>query len=250
MLPYSVAPWALKRCAACGLVYLENPPAYSSLEEEFAYEKTWAEEDQRRRSREPLLYHSSRALQAVPKRLLRRDKLVALARRYFPPGRVLDVGCGDGSTLNRLPAPFIPFGIEVSKELSRRAQERFAPRGGRVVQADALSGLEQFEPGSFDGVVMISFLEHEASPRQALQSAMRVMKPAARLIVKVPNYASWNRAVRGARWCGFRFPDHVNYFTPGLLRRLLEESGLRVLRFGLADRFPTSDNMWMVAERP
>jgi hypothetical protein len=34
-----------------------------------------------------------------------------------------------------------------------------------------------------------------------------------------------------------------------LLRRLVTECGLKVRRFGLLDRFPTSDNMWLVAEK-
>jgi hypothetical protein len=96
---------------------------------------------------------------------------------------------------------------------------------------------------------MTSYLEHEPNPRAVLEAGARVMKPGARLIVKVPNYASWNRAVRGARWCGLRFPDHVNYFTPGLLVRLLRESGFGIVRFDWRDRLPTSDSMWLVGEK-
>ena len=74
------------------------------------------------------------------------------------------------------------------------------------------------------------------------------MRDGARLIVKVPNFASWNRRLRGDAWCGFRFPDHVNYFTPETLTLLLRETGFRVARFGVFDRLPTSDTMWLVAE--
>jgi SAM-dependent methyltransferase len=123
-----------------------------------------------------------------------------------------------------------------------------APRGGRVVQADALSGMKQFEAGFFTGVLMNSYLEHEVNPRAALESARGLMRPNARLIVKVPNFGSFNRVVRGARWCGFRHPDHVNYFVPELLGRLLRDSGFRVLRAGVAEHLPTSDNMWALAE--
>ena len=247
--PYSVAPWVLRQCGGCGLVYLENPPEYASLEEDLAWEKTWAEEVAQRRRREPLLHFASRALKAVPQRLFGRDKLVSWVRRYAAPGRVLDVGCGGGYALERLPAAYLPFGVEVSKELSRRAQQRFALRGGQVVQGDALRALSEFAPEFFSGVVMTSYLEHEPNPRAVLEAAARVMKPGARLIVKVPNFASWNRTVRGARWCGLRFPDHVNYFTPELLVRLLEKSGFGIVRFAWLDRLPTSDSMWLVGEK-
>jgi SAM-dependent methyltransferase len=231
------------------MVYLENPVEYTALAGEMAWEKTFAAEAETRRQGHPILYRVARAPKALWQRLLRRDKLVSWVRRFCAPGPVLDVGCAGGHTLERLPPQFVPYGIEISAELSRLAHERFAPRGGRVVQGDALSALHQFDAGFFTGVIMTSFLEHEREPRAVLAATARVMRPDSRLIVKVPNFASWNRAVRGARWCGFRFPDHVNYFTPTRLATLLASSGFRVLRFGIFDHFPTSDSMWLLARR-
>lgn len=238
----------LKRCA-CGMVYLENPPGYSALAEDMAWEKTYAAEAEARHRRNPILYRAARAPKSLWQRLLRRDKLIKWVRRYFSSGPVLDVGCAGGHTLARLPAQFVPYGIEISTELRRLAQERFAARGGRVVQGDALSALSQFDAGFFTGVIMTSFLEHEPEPRAVLVATARVMRADAGLIIKVPNFASWNRALRGGRWCGFRFPDHVNYFAPERLAALVTGSGFRVLRGGIFDRFPTSDSMWLLAAR-
>jgi SAM-dependent methyltransferase len=231
------------------MVYLENPVAYSALAEEKAWEKTYAAETEARRRRNPILYGAARAPKALWQRLLRRDKLISWVRRYFASGPVLDVGCAGGHTLHRLPPQFVPYGIEISAELSRLAHQRFAARGGRVVQGDALSALGQFDAGFFTGVIMSSFLEHEPEPCAVLIAANRLMRPDSRLIIKVPNFASWNRVLRGEHWCGFRFPDHVNYFTPQRLAALLAAAGFRALRFGTFDRFPTSDNMWLVASR-
>jgi len=231
------------------MVYLENPIAYSALADEMAWEKTYAAEAEDRRRRHPLLYRAGRAPKAMWQRLLRRDKLVAWVRRYVAPGPVLDVGCAGGHILERLPRHYVPYGIEISASLSRLAHQRFAPRGGRVMQADALAGLAQFDAGFFAGVIMTSFLEHETEPRAVLAAASRVISQDAPLIVKVPNFACWNRAVRGERWCGFRFPDHVNYFTPKLMNALLAGAGFRVVRCSVFDRFPTSDSLWLVARR-
>lgn len=247
VLPASRDQWQLKQCARCGMVYLENPPEPEALEEEIAWEKTFAEESATRRQRNPLLHKLGRAPKALVQGVTKRDKLVALVTEFFEPGPVLDVGCAGGHTLLKLPAQYIPFGIEISHELSQRASALFAPRGGRVVQADALTGLQVLPRGEFSGVIMTSFLEHDIHARTTLEETRRVMRSGARLIAKVPNYDSWNRALRGTRWCGFRFPDHVNYFTPETLLKLLHETGFKPVRFGLGDRMPTSDTMWVVA---
>jgi hypothetical protein len=65
------------------------------------------------------------------------------------------------------------------------------------------------------------------------------------VIVKMPNYASINRHVTGRKWCGFRLPDHVNYYTPRTLVALAARAGFKV-SFGLLGRQPLSDNMWAV----
>ena len=246
-LPWSPAPWVLRSCEQCDMIYLENPPAAEALEEDMAWEKSFAKESAERRKREPVIA----ALSAIGKRLRRRrNKFLKLAREYFPEGRILDVGCGSGHLLAQLPADYIPFGVEVSRALAAYADGQFARRGGKVIQAPAILGMEHFESQSFDGVAMISYLEHELQPMEALRAARRLMKAGARLILKTPNTGSWNRAVRKQKWCGFRWPDHVNYFIPEVLVNAVQKAGFTIVRFGPADWLPTSDNMWMVAEKP
>lgn len=87
------------------------------------------------------------------------------------------------------------------------------------------------------------------NPKPVLGELHRVLKPGGVAIIKVPNYGSINRRVMGAKWCGFRFPDHLNYFTPASLTAMVRDCGYRVRRFGILDRMPTSDNMWMIAEK-
>jgi SAM-dependent methyltransferase len=206
-------------------------------------------ERKRRRSKERWLHRISGPLTTFRRNYLQPNKLHHLIHKHFPPGPILDIGCSAGKAIGGVDARFVPFGIEVEVKAAALARERFAARGGRVVEADAIAGLAQFEPSFFTGIVMSSFLEHEANPRAALEGARRVLKTSGGLVVKVPNYACLNRVIRGRRWCGFRFPDHVNYFTPATLTRLLKEEGLEIVRFRFTDRFVTSDTMWLVARK-
>ena len=78
-----------------------------------------------------------------------------------------------------------------------------------------------------------------------LKGCFNLVKKSGLVVVKAPNYAALNRRVMGAGWCGFRFPDHVNYFTPKSLAEMGARAGFKtVQRF--VDRLPTSDNMWAV----
>ena len=103
-------------------------------------------------------------------------------------------------------------------------------------------------PASVDVVILSSFLEHECRPLELLTRLRPVLAAEGAVILKVPNFNCWNRLWRGRRWCGFRFPDHVNYFTPRTLRRLASEAGY-TLSQGLRDRSPLSDNMYAVLRR-
>jgi hypothetical protein len=51
--------------------------------------------------------------------------------------------------------------------------------------------------------------------------------------------------IRGA-WCGFRWSDHVNYFTPATLTLMASAAGFAVSRMGFLDRQPLSDSMYSV----
>ena len=247
---YSQAPWELKTCAACRFVYLENPPGYTELEENFAWEKTSAAEEARRDAERPLAKRFSRAFRHFRQRVLKRDKLSTLLFQQLPRGKVLDIGCGGGGVLARLPTDrYQPHGIEISRALAAAANALAQARGGRVVQANAIAGLAQFAPDSLDVALLSGFLEHETQPALLLRELRRVLRPGAPVIVKVPNYGCLNRLVRGAKWCGFRHPDHVNYFTPRSLARLADDCGFRVARCTLGDRWPLSDNLWAVLQK-
>jgi 2-polyprenyl-3-methyl-5-hydroxy-6-metoxy-1,4-benzoquinol methylase len=246
---HSSGSWLVKHCGQCGFVYLENPPDYSALQEQWAWEKTSSAEKARRKSAEPLFQGLARFAHYFRWRILKRDKLTPLLRRYFLSGPVVDVGCGRGLCLRRLgELGFAPHGVEVSSALAEMASAHAAPFGGRVVAANAVDGLGQFADHQFTGAILISFLEHESNPLPLLTRLRSKLAQGGRMVVKVPNFGCWNRAVRGARWCGFRFPDHVNYFTPRTLREMIQRAGFKIIRFSPLDRFPLSDNMWAVCQ--
>ena len=128
--------------------------------------------------------------------------------------------------------------------------------GGCVVNAPTIEGLRRFGDGFFVAASLRGYLEHEAEPLPVLKYLQRVLAPRAVAVVKVPNYASINRRLMAKRWCGFRYPDHLNYFTPKTLTAMAGEAGFDT-GFGVTGRVPdqrqhlggTEQACWLTARR-
>lgn len=216
----SSPPWRIAECADCAFVYLANPVDYSDLVEDHAWEKSRQRGSARRREDRPLLDRSSKKTRWRLR--LAGNTNARVFARVFSGGRVLDVGCGGGRAL---PEPLVPYGVEISRDLATRADYVMQRRGGHCVHAPALEGIKTFDAGFFQGVLLRSFLEHETNPLLLLHDVRRVLADDGVAYVRVPNFASVNRRVMGRKWCGFRYPDHVNYFTPDSLKRMCAEAG-------------------------
>jgi len=261
-LDVAPAPWEVRRCLQTDLVFLANPPSQSSYMEEYAWEVTHARESARRRHEEPVIYAVSRATKSLRHRWLKRDKLVGMVGRIARQRgggslRVVDIGCSDGGLFERLVAslpPAIagrirPVGIEISTGLAKRADARLRRHGGRCIHASGIDGLGQMPPQGVDVVILSCVLEHELEPLRLLAACRARLAVDGVVVVKVPNYASLTRWIRGRRWCGYRWPDHVNYFTPRTLAATAHAAGMRVERMGLRDRSPLSDSLYAVLGR-
>ncbi|WP_197526620.1 class I SAM-dependent methyltransferase [Botrimarina colliarenosi] len=244
------------RCLETDFVYLENPPAYEEVRDDFPWEQTIQAERDRRRQAEPVFSRLSDGLKRLKLWIApRRNHTYTLAAKTVAtdgaaPLRLLDVGCGSGllavDCCERFAAAgrdVTPIGLELSPQLANAAAQRFADWSGDVIAAPALDGVAQIEDHSIHVATLVSFLEHDPRPLELLRALRPKLARDGVAIVKVPNFASLNRRLRGKRWCGFRFPDHVNYFTPRTLGVLAGEAGYRVVR---TDRPLLGDNMYMV----
>lgn len=216
---YSPAPWVIAACKSCGFVYLRNPPAYQALVEDFAWEKTHGEKKETGRGStrlSPLIRKLRAALG-----LTHRDKSSKF-RRWFHDGHVLDIGCGHA---RRIKPPMTPYGIELSAGLQEIADAEMRQHGGYCLHGAGAEAIWDFPEKTFDGILMHSYLEHETDVMGVLRGAHRALKDDGGAFIRVPNFASINRRVVGPNWCGFRYPDHVNYFTLSSLRDVGARAG-------------------------
>lgn len=148
--------------------------------------------------------------------LLRRSR-GALARRLdriAPPGRVLDVGAGDGALLDAL------------RGVGREALGLERGSGRPDMTA---AGLEAIE-GEWAAVVFWHSLEHLPEPSAALRHAAALLVPGGVLIVAVPNSDSLQARAFGDRWFALDLPRHLVHLTAAALQARLRGLGLRLER--------------------
>jgi SAM-dependent methyltransferase len=240
--PYGTAEWPIIACAGCGFVHMRVVPETEELVENLAWDKTYAAEQSRRAREQPVATwldtHMRWRLNMFP----RTEPVDLVNRLGGEAGPVVDLGCGSGGFLRRLDARFTPYGIEISAALAARASEVVEGRGGRIVADSAHDGLAAFPDGFFAGALLRSYLEHDADARAVVLMLGRKLRAGGIAALKVPNFGSVNRMVRGAKWCGIRLPDHVNYFTKASLTALAGQAGLAI-RFPLMLSLPTDDNV-------
>jgi 2-polyprenyl-3-methyl-5-hydroxy-6-metoxy-1,4-benzoquinol methylase len=238
--------WDIVRCARCEMVFLGSELAY----DEQAKDHDWMVEHTRelaeRRKKQPAMLFLSRCT-----RWLRPEptaRLLAQTLRWACSGKLVDFGCGDGRFLALASAGFDVTGIELSPQGAEMSRQRTSRE--KIFEGPVTEVAERDLPaGAYDIVTQFGYIEHEWHPLAGLRAAHRLLKRGALTILKTPNYASWNRAIRGMDWCGYHVPAHCNYFTPATLGRILRESGFEPLPRPLADRLPTSDSLWMAARK-
>jgi 2-polyprenyl-3-methyl-5-hydroxy-6-metoxy-1,4-benzoquinol methylase len=144
---------------------------------------------------------------------------------YHGSGRLLDFGCGAGKFLRRMHAlGWDVTGIDFSEA---------------AVGAVRAAGLKAFRgtlpnaalaPGSFDVVAMRHSLEHVPDPLPVLRAARDLLAPGGRLLVQVPNHASWEVDYFGDASPRLDIPRHLTHFTPPTLSALLDRAGYRNVR--------------------
>lgn len=229
------------------MTFIGGEIPYDVQAREHDWEQEWRKDTVRRKREQPVMVFLSRC--ARPFMPHTHGRLLSQTLHYARSGKLLDFGCSDASFLARAQKHFQVTGIDLSPRSVEIARRRVGAE--KILEGPVAEVAERrLPPGEFDVVTQLGFIEHDWRPRAALLAAHRILKPGGLTVIKTPNYASWNRRIRGEKWCGFRFPAHVNYFTPETLSAMLRQCGFDPLPRPWWDRLPTSDSLWMAARKP
>jgi ubiquinone/menaquinone biosynthesis C-methylase UbiE len=97
--------------------------------------------------------------------------------------RILEIGCGMGNILERIPAGQL-YGIDLSNYVLEKARNRL---GDRAFLQKANAESLPFAEGYFSKVYCTEVLEHVLNPQRVVSEAARVLAPDGILVISVPN---------------------------------------------------------------
>jgi len=197
-------------CPVCGLVFLSPRPSSTRVEEYYreSYDESYGAAESSA-DRQPVFA----------------SVLAHLLDWRRPPGRLLDIGCGDGAFMMLCrEAGWTCAGVEVSQGAAARARAK-----GCTVISPAELG--QSTVGRFDVVTLVNVLEAVTDPAATVRAMTQQMKPQGIIAIRVSNGLFHQRMRAPARWCGSQYDQafHLFSYSPDALRRLVEASGFEVL---------------------
>lgn len=152
-----------------------------------------------------------------------------------PTASVLEIGCGTGATgalaLKRGRASRY-VGVELFEGAAASAREVLS----EVIVGDVETLEFDWQPASFDVLVMSEVLEHLREPWAVLEKVRRFIRPGGLVLASSPNVSHW-RVIRELAAGRFQLADqgvfdrtHMRWFTPESFAGMFERAGFTVDR--------------------
>lgn len=138
--------------------------------------------------------------------------------------KVLDVGCGDGSSL-----------LEIKKiggEAWGTEEDRNIIKVTKKLKIDVfVGGLDKYKEKKhfFDVITTSQVIEHVPNPKKFLSQLKEKLKKNGRIILSFPNPQSLSRRLFGKKWINWHIPYHQNFFSKESLGILTKELDLKVV---------------------
>lgn len=184
---------SMARCLGCGLHFML--PMATAQEAESYYQSYYGDK-----------VHPEYLDEAVQARKIQEEE-AELARflPFFPPGRLLEVGCGMGFVLaTRALSKWQRSGIDLSADAVRFARDKF---GLDAICCDLSQA--PWEDGSFDVVYSQHTIEHVLDLSAFAAAVHRLLKPGGTVVIGTENRLALRKGLK-------RLGEHMRLKVPSL----------------------------------
>lgn len=146
----------------------------------------------------------------------------AFIKRHLPtPGRMLDLGCGDGTVLWLAREDgWAVKGVELFAEHTKLVRETL----GLDVETSDITSYHG-EDGAWDCVVLTHVLEHLPDPAGALAKIRRLLKPGGAGVLEFPNIDAFDARLRRILdWLAIHRREYSPAYVPGHVQEFCRAS--------------------------
>lgn len=158
---------------------------------------------------------------------------------------VLDVGCGDCSSLLEIERQGASaFGTEFDENVKEPAAQL-----GLSVHIGDIDTLD-VQPQSFDIITCNQLLEHVPDPIAFVLRLKTLLKPGGMIRWSTPNIQGWNRRVSQEKWINWHIPFHLHFFSPKSVHILAEKTGMHISSLRTMTPRPWVTQQWMTSLQP
>jgi 2-polyprenyl-3-methyl-5-hydroxy-6-metoxy-1,4-benzoquinol methylase len=207
-------------CATCDTFYMSPRPSPAVLEWFYRESPNYAYWNKH-------IFPASEAARRERIFVPRVDRLLEICARHgVPTDALLEVGAGFGTFCSELQSRGVfrrVVGIEPTPELAGTCRSR-----GLEVIETPVEQVELESVGQFDVVASFEVIEHLFAPAEFVAHMLRLLKPGGLMLLTCPNGHGFDIATLGTVSTSVDH-EHLNYFNPESLARLLASSGMQVL---------------------
>lgn len=217
--------YSIVQCNDCGLRFLAPLPTEQCLTEFYASQGNFT-------------YYAS----VIERKLKSGKRKIQRLQKYCSGGTFLDIGCSTGAIVeaaSRL--GFQASGIDLCEAAINLARDKFPHNEFQVGSVAELKKQLKL----YDLIFCTEVIEHIPAPHEFVESLRSIMNINGILYMTTPDAGHFRIPKKFSSWKHVHAPDHLAYYTHKVLKRLLVEHGIQVLRF----EWTTKTTIKLIARR-
>jgi 2-polyprenyl-3-methyl-5-hydroxy-6-metoxy-1,4-benzoquinol methylase len=208
--------FTVHECRGCGFKYTANASDEDSIGKYYQSE-AYISHSNTNRGAINYLYHLVRSY------MLKRKRNLIEKAIHSQSGSILDVGTGTGYFLNEMNTHgWQTHGTEKSPQAKEFAKKEFN------LSIDSPDAIFNYPNHHFDVITLWHVLEHIHLLQKNMEAFVRLLKPAGKLIIALPNHTSWDASHYKEYWAAWDVPRHLWHFGPAQIKMLGERYGFRL----------------------
>lgn len=190
----------LVECNDCGLVFCKKIPSVNELSAYYGNYPRFSE--------------------LSPITVKRYNEILDKFEPFKQTNNLLDMGCSNGLFLEcARRRGWNVYGTEFADDCIAQG----AKNNIKIFKSDALP--PEFFNLKFDVITSFEVIEHINTPNPEIELIKKVLRKGGAYYVTTPNFNALSRLVLKEKWNVIEYPEHLSYYTPRTLTKLMQKHG-------------------------